>query len=151
MPTLNQIRAAIKAKIESVAGTGLVHDYERFLKEQSRLQTLYKSGARIHGYHIRRTRTREVQAAIGRYVVDHHWQIRGFLSIEDADATEKLFDTEIEQVRDAFRLDDTLGGVVATTIDDEQAGIQVSESGPVMFCDVLCHSARLALTTIHFQ
>lgn len=150
-PTLNQIRDALKLKVESVSGTGKVHDYERFSKEPSKLLELYKSNRRFHGYHVRRVSTREVQAAVGRYVVSHGWQLRGFMGIDDADATEKLFDTEIEQIRDALRDDDTLGGLIATMITDDQAGAQVIESGPVMFCDVLSHSARLALTTVHFQ
>lgn len=152
MPTVNEIRAAIAAKVRAATGLSTtVHEYERFVKEQSRLRDLYKPAAesRIHGYHVRKTATREVQNAVGSYTIDHSWQVRGFMSLDDADETEKLFDTEIEAVRDAFRDDSDLGLDLAS-IDDEQAGVQVPESGPVMFCDVLCHSARLAFMTRHF-
>ncbi len=156
MPTLDEIRAAIKAKI--MAATALpaanVHDYERFTAEQARFRELYLYGVapnqRIHGYHIRRIGTAERHLAVGRYVVDHSWQLRGFLGIEDADATEKAFDAEIETIRTAIRDDDTLGNLIATCINDSQAGVQVIDSGPVMFAGVLCHAARLALMTRHY-
>lgn len=150
-PTLDEIRAAIVAKIATVAGSGKVHDYERFTAVESKLLELYKSGKRIHGYHVRRVRTLEQQSAVGRYVVTNAWHVRGFMSLDDADATEKLFDIEIEKIRDAFRADETLGFAGLSTIDDEQAGVQVLESGPVMFAGVLSHAARLALTTTHYQ
>ncbi|MCP4700274.1 MAG: hypothetical protein GY862_25995 [Gammaproteobacteria bacterium] len=43
----------------------------------------------------------------------------------------------------------TLGGVVCSTVDDSQAGIQIVDSMPVMFAGVLCHSAKLKLNTWH--
>lgn len=153
-PTLQQIRDAIKAKMETVAGIGKVHAYERYTQQQSALQTLYKDTAssRLLGWHIRRTGTREIFLDTGRWVIDHDWKIRGFMALDDADATEQTFDTLIEAIRDAFRSDDSLGSLIFSTCIDtknNQAGVQVEEAVPVLFAGVLCHSARLALTTRH--
>jgi len=74
------------------------------------------------------------------------------MSLDDADSTELTFDTLIESIRDAFRDDDSLGGLIFSTVIDNksnQAGVQVDETAPVLFAGVLCHSARLSLTTRH--
>lgn len=155
MTTVEQLRAAIKAKLQAVASMGQVHDYERYVKEQSRLLALYKSanqsGDRIYGWHFRRVRTTELLISTGRNYQDHSWRFRGFMSMEDGDATEKKFDIQIELIRDAFRADPRLG---FTDVDTEfleanagQGNIQLEESEPVMFCGVLCHFARLSLVT----
>lgn len=153
MPTLDEIRAAIKAKIESVADAGKVHDYERFADKLNDLKTLYIAGdGKLRGWHVRRFSTRETSAAIGTYVVTHRWQIRALQAIEDGDASEKAFDTRIEALRTAVRDDEGLGRTDLTTVlDDGTAGIQVDDSGPAMFAGVLCHFARLTLYTRHQQ
>jgi hypothetical protein len=81
------------------------------------------------------------------------WRISGFLSLDDANQSEIVFDNLVEAVCDAFRADETLGGLIAGTVMDNPnvAGIQVEDSGPVMFAGVLCHSARLVLYTWHIR
>lgn len=154
-PTITEIRAAIKTRVATASGADKVYDYERYSKEQAALATLYKtSGNRLHGYYIRRLRTRELHIDIGRYVVDHTWLIRGFMSLDDADASEKTFDTTIEAICTAFRTNSLVMADVETCFAEDgdavESGIQVLETGPVMFSGVLCHSARLGLTTRHF-
>jgi hypothetical protein len=152
MPTTDQIRAAIKAKIESVAGAGVVHDYERYADRIADFKALFVTGSTLKGWLIRRVATEEKSPAVGRYLVTHRWQLRAYQGLDDAAASEKAFDSLIESVRDAFRADDTLGGVVGTCIlPDDVAGVQVEDAGPVMFAGVLAHSARCALATRHFE
>ena len=153
-PTVQEIRDKIKAMFEAVAGVGKVHAYERYTQKQSDLVEFYKDTAsgRLLGWHISRVATREVYIDIGRWVIDHDWKIRGFMALDDADATQQTFDTLIEAIRDAFRADSSLGDLVFSTVIEEknnQAGVQVEEVAPVLFAGVLCHSARLALTTRH--
>ena len=148
------LRAAIKAKILTVAGMGVVNDYERYAKDQSKLSAAYASaaqaGQRIYGWYIRRVRTAELLIDVGRNYEDHAWRIRGFMSLDDTDATEKKLDDQIEAMRAAFRADPTLGGICETTFREangNQAGLQLEESEPVLFAGVLCHAARLGLIT----
>ena len=152
--SVETLRAAIKAKIVAVASIGTVHDYERYLKDQSRLATLYvntaQTGSRVYGWNIRRVRTVEQLVSTGRNYQDHYWRIRGYMSLEDADGTEKLFDIQIEAIRDAFRADPTLGNICDTHFNEQnagQGGVQLEEHEPVLFCGVLCHGARLGLIT----
>jgi len=156
MPTLDEIRVAIAEKIFNLDPSVAVHQYERYTKNASDLVAMYKSGsdgdARLHGWHVRRFATREELVAVGEWSIWHSWRIRGFMSLDDADESEKLFDTEIEAIRDSFREDETLGGLVLENIAPSgEAGIQVLASQPVMFAGVLCHSAELGLTTQHLE
>ena len=153
-PTVQQIRDTIKTMMLTVANVGVVHAYERYTAQQSKLAEFYKDGTsgRLQGWHIRRVSTRETYIDIGRWVIDHDWQIFGFMAIGDADATEETFDTLIESIRTVFRDDPSMGNLVFNTVIDEknnQAGMQVEEAVPVLFAGVLCHSARIGLTTRH--
>lgn len=155
MPTLDQIRTAIKTKIETVANVGQVHKYERLARTPAAFAALYHFGAppRILGWYIRRVRTREVFEDTGRWSVFHYWRIGGFMGIEDADATEQLFDMKIEEIRAAFRTDDDLAGLTFSSIDpgNREAGIQVIDHKPVLFAGALCHHALLGLMTQHLE
>lgn len=156
MPTLNQIRAKIAEKIFALDNAVAVHEYERYTKNASDLVALYKSGPpenpRLHGWYVRRVGTKEIFVDTGRWSIYHAWRMRGFMALDDADETEKLFDERIEAIRDTFRYDPDLGGLVFECIaQNGESGVQVISSGPVLFAGVLCHSAELGLTTQHLQ
>jgi hypothetical protein len=155
MASLATIRAAILAKAAGVADIGVANDYERYSKEQSEMKAQYVatiSGVKqLRGWNIRRFNTREISPDLGRYIVTHAWDLRGYMALDDSAGSEKTFDNLVETLRDAFREDESLGGVVSTTVTDEAAGLQVIESGPVLFAGVLCHAARLRLFTVHQQ
>lgn len=150
-PTLDEIRTAIAAGIAAVPDVGMVHAFERFAKNESKFRTLYESGGKILGWNVRRVKTSEKSDALGRWMVTHYWAIKGFMSLDDEGDSELVFDRKIEAIGERFRTDETLGGVVDTTvIEEDVAGIQVEDSGPVMFAGVLCHSAKLGLVTRHW-
>lgn len=156
MPTLDlaPVRSAVKAKVAGVANIGNVYDYERYANKASDLIALYsstaQSGNRLLGWFVQMARKREFFVDTGRWIADVDWTIRGYMGIEDADATEKKMAVLIDLISDAFRNDDSLGGVIGTQIIEQrgyQVGVQVEEFGPVLFAGVLSHSARLSLVT----
>ena len=156
MSTVAQIRAQIKAKLAAVAGIGKVHDYERYSKLESDFLSLYKTEVsagvfRILGWNFYRDATSESDLNNGEVRRLHSWRVTGFMGIEDAEATGKLFDDLVETVATAFRTDRTLGGTVLDIKDMDQSfgesGIQIEAIEPVMFAGVLCHRARLRLIT----
>lgn len=151
MPTLDDIRNAIVTTIATVPNIGHVHGFERFAKAEKDFRTLYESGGKILGWNVRRISKTETSGAIGRWSVTNKWLIKGFMGLDDSGNSEPIFDRLIEAIGDAFRIDETLGGVVDSTVleNPNVAGIQVEDAGPVMFAGVLCHSARLALFTRH--
>lgn len=153
-PTYEQIVDAIEAVMNTVSGLGKVHDYERYAERTSDFRTLYEfdnAGSKeVRGWFIRRVTRRERSEYNGRYAVVSTWRIQGYRSFVDAQASEKLFNAQLENLCTAFRNDETLGGVVDSTIVGEDAGLQVIDSGPALFAGVLCHAANCRLTTRHY-
>lgn len=154
MTVTADIRAAIKAKILALPSPGTVHDYERYRAEIGAFKALFVSGSTLKAWIIRRVAARRVRPAVGRLVVTTTWQIRTYQGLDDAAASEKAFDDLVDAFADAIRDDDTLGGVVRSCAPDGLdgiAGVQLDDSGPVMFAGVLAHAARLRLATVHFE
>lgn len=155
MTLLADIRAAIVTRLESVTDIGLVHDYQRYATNAAEMAALYQTTIgttkQIRGWWVSRIATAEGSPALGRYTVTHTWRIHGYMGLDDAAESEKTFDELVELVRDTFRQDDNLGGVVDSTVLDEGAGLQLDEQAPVVFAGVLCHAARLTLRTRHHE
>ncbi len=152
-PTLTQIRDAIAAKVETVASIGKVHKFERFAKGEKDFRTMYEHNGQVRGWNIRRISRTETSPALGILNVVSKWRISGFMSMSDADSSELVFDGLVEDLCAAFRTDETLGGLIAGTVleNPNVAGLQIEDSGPVMFAGVLCHSARCILYTWHIE
>lgn len=138
------IRRAIAEKMRTVPGIGVVYEFERYAKTERDFKTLYGNNEVLLGWHIRRVSRRETLAF---NEVECDWEIRGFRSLSDADASELVFDDLVDAVLDAFRDDVRLGGILLTPRDDGDAVPALQDSGPVMFCGVLCHSVRLKFAT----
>jgi len=134
MPTLAQIRDAIAATMVAVPDIGK-----------------YDHQGQIRGWNIRRLSRSEKSTAVGISHVVNKWRISGFMSLSDADESELAFDGLLEDLCAAFRADETLGGLITGTVleNPNVAGLQIEDSGPVMFAGVLCHSARGILYTWH--
>jgi len=149
MPTATEIRDAIVAKLQTVAGIGVVHGFERYAEQVPKFKDLYVQGGKVNGWLVRRASWRREPFSNERRMVITRWQIRGYASLVDAEQSELAFDLVLDHIADAFDADETLGDLLYASDADNLAGIQLEDSGPVMFAGVLCHSARLALTTVH--
>lgn len=152
------IREAIRARLAAIPDIGVVHNRERYAVAQDKLKQLYwlSRPGQIRGWYIRRVSTAET-GQLRTDTVEHiRWRLVGVMTFDDATSSELTFDALIEAVRDAFRVDDTLGGTVAqcsVPVDGGGAGesaIQLTDCGPAMFAGVLCHVARLDLNTIRY-
>lgn len=153
-PTLTQIRDAIAAKVAGVSNIGKVHKFERFAKGEKDFRTMYDHNGQIRGWNIRRIKRTETSQMMGSSDVVNAWRISGFMGLSDVEQSELVFDGLVEDLCAAFRADETLGGLIASTVIPMQnniAGLQEEDSGPVMFAGVLCHSARLVLYTWHIN
>lgn len=151
------IRDALGALIAAVPNVGQVHTRERYVRDESKFRALYlytPAGGveQVRGWWLRRVATSERSVNVGRNVETHTWQVRGYMALNDEANTEGAFDALIEAMRDAVRADPTLGGVCQQgPLGAEQDGLQVLDSGPVLFCGVLCHSALLELQTWSYK
>tara|TARA_B100001105_G_scaffold251204_1_gene240607 strand:+ start:15540 stop:16019 length:480 start_codon:yes stop_codon:yes gene_type:complete len=151
MSSLAAHRAAILAKLQTVAQLGVLHDEEPYARDNAAFQAKYLwdlgSGQKqLRGWFFRRTATREMTLGVGRVMNAHTWRLQGFMALNPPDSG-KTFDGLIEAMRQAFRADETLGGIAAPGPLNNPTGVQVLDSGPVSFTGVLCHGATLQLTT----
>jgi len=155
--SLEQIRAAIGAVMNAVPNIGIVHPYERYAKREPDLATLYFWSADDHprqlrGWIIRRVATRELDHSTAKTRVEVDWEIRGWMSLVDETQSEIVMDGLVEELRNAFRRDPTLGGLLdAPIVAGQPVGPQLVESQPYMFAGILCHGVRLTLTTAYLQ
>jgi len=140
------IRASIYNILSSIDGIGKVYDYERRSIDEAVFISLFKDEAsgRIIGWEIGRRGASEekIVLGIGSEVneVSHFFFIKGYYGLKDSDATEKTFNTLIEEVAEAFRGLPTLNGVA----EDHQY-IQRDVIEVRIFGSVLCHYAELSL------
>lgn len=147
------IRDALGALIATVPNVGHVHTRERYVRDENKFRTLYlytpaAGQEQVRGWWLRRVATTEKSLAVGRNLEIHTWHFRGYMTLNDATNTEGEFDALIEAMRDKVRLDPTLGALCQQSpLGNEQDGLQVLDSAPVLFCGVLCHSALLELKT----
>lgn len=143
-------REAIRDLMLTVPEIGVVHAYERYASDMAKLKSLYGWQDQLRGWFIRRASVKEVGIALPRHLEVTRWQIRGVLALGDAGATELVMDELIEGVRDVIRANPTLNGTVTKTgllQANAERGLQLEDFGPVLFAGVLCHGARLSLTT----
>lgn len=152
MPTTTEIRNAIVAQLASVAPASKVQAFERYSKDPQKLAEHYVANGKLAGFLVRRTGFRRLRASTLYDTIVQRWQIRAYASLLDAEASELGFDLLLDQLAAAFAMDDTLGGLV-DGMDDlvpgAPVGLQLDDSGPVLFAGILCHSARLSLVTRH--
>lgn len=144
------VRAAIVAQLNAIDGIGRVHAYQRYAADMGKMAELYKAeDGQLRGWLVRRGTVAEKKAG-SKHIETVRWTLQGFMALADANQTELLFDSLVDTIREQFRDNRTLGIAGLTTIGEDAAGVQVDESEPVLFANVLCHSAKLSLTTERF-
>lgn len=147
------IRAAIVATLEGVAGVGVVHAYERYAADRTRLRALYVAPTggqeQLLGWFVRRAGFAAARLTPGRRIVTTTWEITGYQSLADAAESELALDALVDAIAAAFEANPTLGGLVKHQREADPAGITLDEAGPLMFAGVLCHGVQLRLITRH--
>jgi len=138
--SLIAIRDKIKSELEDIADIGLVYDYERWAALPDRFIALFKTGGKIKAWAITRTSTREEMFSSNENRRIYIFTIRGFFSLDDANASEKTFQDLIELICSTFR---TLPDLEKVCENCEP--VQVVSVGHAMLADVLCHFAELTL------
>lgn len=150
-----KVRAGLARTLRNVRGIGVVHAYERFSVKEKDFRDHYTRDGQLLGWHIRRGVIKEAVFDTQYNRVRIKWHIRGLAALVDAKASELILDSLVDAICQEFRRTPELktvhGRAYARTKSEEGAGIQVEESGPVMFAGVLCHSVRLSLMTEHFE
>lgn len=145
MPAIATVRAAIKAKIETVPSVGRVYGRRRLVEKDTEMKELlitsdgkllfwFVSLARDAPYNQKRLGSSQTQAT-------YRFQVEAFLKFNDGDNSEELFDNLVEDVIEAFEADEKLGDILI------EGGPLNWEADELAFYPrdggVLCHYARL--------
>lgn len=136
-------RQAIYNIIKAIAGIGKVYDYERYANNDSDFIKLFKdaSSGRILGGEISRSSCAAEKISSIEEESGHGFIIRYYMGVEDAAKTEIFFNAKIEQIRAAFRGNNTLSGNCLDISALTATVIEVRSFG-----GVLCHYAELRMT-----
>lgn len=154
--TLPAIRTALVAAIAAVPDVGVVHSRERYVRDEAKFRELFVPAGitppQVRGWWVRRRSTMRRAINLANGIVLHEWAIRGYMALNDEQASELVFDGLVESIAIAVPADPTLAALCdpGPAAGDDTNGIQVADAGPVLFCGVLCHSAVLTLKTWYF-
>lgn len=145
--SVSSIRALIYAVVNNVADAGSVYDYFRYANDLSGLYDLYKttvnSTDQLRGWALKFGGFEQVDEATGRDDKDilrlYHWQIDGWLGMDDSAATEKTFDDLTEAVCESLDGSTTLNtSSVCLYRDPTDCAVD-----HVLFAGNLCHHATI--------
>lgn len=152
--SLAAIREQIKAILQGVPDIGIVHDYERWIPDWTKLLSLYMDGdKRINGCAFAREKRVKQQITMGEAEKAHIIVFRRVMGLQDSQATGIIFDDHLEDLADAFDGYKTLNGV-CRTIDPDwgpmagAVGLQIDAIEIREFGKVLCHYAECRLCAI---
>ncbi|EAT16067.1 hypothetical protein HTZ97_16355 [Desulfuromonas acetoxidans] len=143
-----EIRNDIRDRLKDVEGIGVVHGYSRYTTNMSQYIKAFldKTSSRINGWEISRKRVPESLGTA--FFREHHFILRGFLGLNDADATDELFQVKIDDVCDLYRQAQPPQG--ATWLyrpipDSGESCVQVPVIDERLFGAVLCHYCEINL------
>lgn len=133
-PLITTIRARIKTDLLTVSGIGQVHDYERFTVDPSTFVSFFVSAGLVNGWTVV---VGMESAWSSGHEVDRFYRvtIRGYRVLNDAAASAKTFDEEVDGVMTALENDWHLNHQV----ENLEGGIDATDPEYRMFGDVLCH------------
>ena len=137
----------IAARLATVANIGRVHAFQRYLKSREQIDSEFidSSLGRHNGWTISRESFPEHEQSCNlKNTRVSHYVLRGFMSVEDAQATELLFQQVIDDVCDAFRPQDNLSETVELIKPIKGRSIGYTWLGKPD-SGIFCHGAELEL------
>lgn len=135
------LRAAVKAALTALPSIGVVHDYSRWSIDPATFLALFQEPAtkRIFGWEVSRPSARVEWLDEYHARVRHTLQVDGYLGLQDAAGTEKLFAAAVDVVLGALlRLDLSAAGAEAKPKPAPVVAVDTR-----LFGGVLCHHAEL--------
>jgi hypothetical protein len=154
---LAEIREQIKTIISGVSGIGIVHDYERWAVEESKILSLYKdTDGRINGCAFTKEKRLKGYSPGGIPELAYVFKFIRIMGLRDADATGIIFDDHLELMGDAFDGKETLNDNCLTINPDwgpmqNYRGLQIEVIEPRRFSNVLCHYAECRLGVLTYD
>jgi hypothetical protein len=144
---LDDIITETAAILETVANVGKVNAYRRAVNTEADVAAAYKDEATgmIRAWDVTRESTQSNDRTVGATEELHLIVLRGYLSVKDAEASERTFQNLIEAIRGAFRAKRNLNGkALDSTPMNARTVTAASLSG------ILVHYCELAFTVQEF-
>lgn len=142
------IRDDIKTLLTAVAGIGAIHGYSRWVKDQAKYLELFKHGNGIHAWEITRRAVSEHKA--GAFFRHHEFVLHGYFGNLDAEASEEVFQTLLEDICEKFRVADPADPAASWDYrngdEPDASPAQVELIDHRIFGNVLCHHAQIAIS-----
>ena len=143
--TLAEMRAALKATLDTVPGIGRTYDY--WVRTQHEAETIaaFKADGRLHTWLLTLADDESFseRRMVGCSRVTGRFWIHGYYSLSESGASEKDFETVLQAVITTFRADQQLGG---SAIDS--GPMRVRQWQHVGFCGVTCHYVQLEIDVL---
>ena len=150
--SLSAIRTQLKTVVAALANIGIVHDYERWAAEWSKVLETFKTTIggedRIQAWTVTREATPATLVDMECDRRSHTMVIRGYRALDDTEGSEKQFQDLIETVCTALRGQrlGKLGGTVANLKPPQVRLVEHRLLGPV-----LCHYAEVTIVAEEVQ
>ena len=142
------LAAAIKAKLEAIAGTGIIHTYERNAVDMAKFIALFKDASgRICGWEITRRAVPEQYA--GAILRVHQMVLNGYMGLQDANASSITFQDLADAICDEFRNAEAPNGATWQYCDGQNpanTAAQIELLDDRQFGSILCHHATISIT-----
>ena len=140
--SLATVRASVQTFLATVSGIGQVHDYVRLVQNEAEIKALLLKSGVMHCWFLTLSESDPVISVRERastpfrlYAFDFH----GYMAVEDATASEKVFATVCEAVIETFAADKRLANTVV-----DCSPVQWRQHQHRMLVEVLCHYAQLS-------
>lgn len=142
------IAADIKAKLESIPGTGIIHSYERQVVDMAKFIALFKDATgKICGWEITRKAVPEhFRGVVNR---NHQMIIQGYMGLQDQAASAVTFQDMCDDICDLFRAADAPDGATyqyRNSEEPDKTPPQIELINDRMFGNVLCHHAVISIS-----
>lgn len=140
---LANIVAKVKELLAAVTGVGTkIYDYERYSNDWTTFLNLFKSAdGKIKGWEILTPASPEIQDSPTANIRTHTIKIFGYYSLDDANASDKVFRALTESICDKFRLYQV--DMDGTAFMASGASVNMRENRS--FGSVLCHFCEIQI------
>jgi hypothetical protein len=128
--------------LATVPNVGAVHQWQRYLKAKEEQQEAFVDPAqeKICTWTIARESFTDEQSCTQTNTQRSLYVLRGYMSVNDSEHSEHLFQVLIDEIIDKFRPQTTLNDNVETT-----EPLQARLIGYGEYCGVFCHVAELTM------
>jgi hypothetical protein len=136
------ILTALVAVVQGTAGVGVVHNRQRLLLDWNSFLAAHTSAGKLNGWTVSRESAPEDPLTNREHDRSHHFVVRAWYAVDDASASENLFQQLVDSVCDQLRAaaNFNLGGACEWTLPPNCRVIQYRSVG-----SVLCHYAEIVV------